>query len=132
MARGAARRGPGPGRYLVAAAAGLGVAIAGGALLAVTPTPLLIILPLILTGFLVGQVMTTVAGGSAPTLAALAFLCGAGGPILGSAALLALASAGPSFSLRAREALDSTLHSLGPLGVVLLLMAGVIAAIRAR
>lgn len=116
----------------MAAAAGLGMAMAGGVLLALMPTPLLVILPLILTGFLVGQVMATVARGRPPGLAALAFFFGAGGPILGSAALLALASAGPSFSLRAREALDSTMHSLGPFGVVLLLMAGVIAAIRAR
>lgn len=108
------------------------MAMLGGALLALTLTPILIILPLILTGFLVGQVMATTARGSAPGLAALACVCAAGGPILGSAALLALAAAGPSFSSRAGDALNSTLHSLSPLGVVLLLTAGVVAAIRVR
>jgi hypothetical protein len=117
--------------YLGCGAAGLAVGMVSGIVLSVAPLGALFFLPLLLTGVLVGEAVSAVARRRAARgLAGLAFGCAVVGPILGQAALLAprLPVADPT--VRAHLTLAVALQSLGPLGLLLLAVAGAVAASR--
>ena len=104
--------------------------MAGGILLSFVPGGL-VILPLLLTGFLVGEAVSAASrrrGGR--ELAILAFLCAVLGPIVGRAAfttVLLLLSQGGA---RAGLAVIGAYQSFGAFGILLLVLAGIIASTR--
>lgn len=122
-----------PRAYLWSGAAGLGVALLGGTVLSVVPLGALMFLPLILIGWLVGEAVSAAAQRKANTaLGVIAFTCATVGPILGQAAMLAPRIPIADPTLRANVALAIAVQSLGPSGLLLLLVAGVIAATRVQ
>lgn len=115
---------------LAATGAGLGVGMLGGIVLSFLPGGLLFI-PLILTGFLVGEAVSAASnrrGGRG--LVIIAFTCAVVGPILGRAVLTALLLPLPAPALRATVAFGGAVESLGIFGLLLLMLAGVIASTR--
>ena len=119
--------------YALSTAAGLAVGMLAGVVLVVAPLGAFMILPLLLTGFLVGEAMSAAArrrGGNG--LAVLAFVCTVAGPILGRAAFVAAAVPVQDPVTRASVALVVALQSLGALELLLLAVAGIIAATRVR
>jgi hypothetical protein len=104
-----------------------------GAVLVVVPFGAFVIIPLLFTGFLVGEVMSAVTGHRGGRgLVVLAFACAIVGPILGRAAVVALMLPGEDPSLRAALALVAATQSLGAFEVLLLLVSGVIATTRVQ
>ncbi len=117
--------------YVLSTAAGLSVGMVAGVVLVVAPFGAFMILPLLLTGFLVGEAMSAAAGRrSGSALAVLAFVCTLVGPILGRAALVAPAVSVQDPVLRANLALVVALQSLGAFELLLLAVAGIIATTR--
>jgi len=120
-------------RYILSGAAGFGVGMLGGVILSVAPFGALIVLPLLLTGFLVGEAVSAASNrrmGSG--LAILAFLCATLGPIAGRALLVAVAFPAISGAARVNLALNVAVQSLSGLELLLLLVAGVIATTRVQ
>jgi hypothetical protein len=121
----------GPATYVWSGAAGTGVGMLGGIILSVAPLGALIMVPLLLMGVLVGEAVSAAAGRRTSTgLAVLAFACATAGPILGQAAMLAPRIPVADPALRANVALGVAVQSLGAFGLLLLLVAGVIASTR--
>src|SRR5438874_12760441 len=84
------RTGRGPLTYALAGLVGSGVGMVGGIVLAIVPFGALAILPLLLTGFLVGEsIAATARRWYGSSLAVLAFVCAVVGPLLGRALLIA-------------------------------------------
>jgi hypothetical protein len=126
------RRG-GPLTYAVAGLAGLGVGMVGGIVLVFFPFGAFAILPLLLMGFLVGETVGAVTRRSnGRSLAVLAFLCAAFGPLLGRAVLIAPLVPADGIAAKATAALITAGRSTGALELLLLLVAGVIAATRVQ
>ncbi len=108
---------------------GLGVAMAGGALLVIVPFGALRVLPLVVLGYLVGEVSAAVAGRPGGTgLALLAFGSALVGPLGGQVALANLVLVGPSV---ASASLSGSAASLGPFGGLVLVAGAALAAVRA-
>jgi hypothetical protein len=126
-----ARRGAGPATYALAGLVGLGIGMLGGVILVIVPFGALAILPLLLTGFLVGEAISAVARRwYGPSLAVLAFVCAVVGPLLGRALLIAPLLPVEGAAAKASAALLTAGRSVGGLELLLLLIAGVIAATR--
>ncbi|MPZ13510.1 MAG: hypothetical protein GEU73_03650 [Chloroflexi bacterium] len=120
-----------PLTYVKSVGVGLGLSVLGGVVLTVAPVGALVVLPLVLTGLLVGEAMSAVAGRqSSSGLALLAFMCATVGPLIARAALVAtmLPSADPV--ARANASFGLAIQSLGPFTLFLLVLAGVIATTR--
>ncbi len=124
------RVGGSPGRrVIVALVCGLVIAGIGGVALSVVPARSLLIVPLLLMGLTVGEAMASLTGrrGSA-SLGLLAMACTIGGPLLGIAAWRAV-----SMHLGLWPGVPSEQpDAAGPLELVLLIVAGGLAAWRAR
>jgi hypothetical protein len=102
-----------------------------GLVLAIVPFGGLIIVPLLLTGLLVGEVMSTlIRRRTSQTVAVLAFVCTVVGPLMGRALLAVLLSPGADAAVRAAASFEASLRSLGLFGLLLLLAAGAIAYAR--
>lgn len=116
------------GRTVAGGLAGLAVAMAGGAALTFVPFGALRMLPLVVLGYLVGEVSAAVArrpGGIG--LALLAFGSALVGPLASEAALANLLVAGQS---AASTSLSGSAASLGPFGALALVAGAVLAAAR--
>jgi hypothetical protein len=128
-----ARRGGGPLSYVLATLAGLGVGMVGGVVLTFLQFGAFIILPLLLLGFLVGEAVGATARRSYGTsLAVVAFLCTVLGPLLGRAVLIAPLVPAEDVAAKASAALIAAGRTIGGFELLLLLVAGVIAASRVR
>ncbi|MBM2810620.1 MAG: putative rane protein [Chloroflexi bacterium] len=120
-------------RLMGATGAGLGIGMLAGMALAIIPFGGLAIIPLLLTGLLVGEAMSAAARRRGSwLLALLAFACTVIGPILGRGLLVILLSPGVDVAVRAAVAVEVALRSFGLLGIVLLLGAGVLASTRVQ
>jgi hypothetical protein len=128
-----ARRGLGPFTYLLAGLAGLGVGMVGGVVLLVVPFGAFAIVPLLLTGFLVGEAISATAKRwYGPRLAVLAFACAVVGPLLSRGlVILPLVPAEDAFG-KVVGALLAMGRSVGGFELLLLGVAGVIAATRVQ
>jgi hypothetical protein len=127
------RRGGGPLSNVLAGLAGLGVGMVGGVVLAFFQFGVFAIVPLILTGFLVGEAIGAVARRPyGRTLAVVAFACAVVGPLLGRAALVAPFVPAEGIAARAGAALVVVGSRVGGLELLLLIVAGVIAATRVQ
>ena len=127
------RRGGGPLTYVLAVLVGLGVAMVGGVVLALLQLGALIIVPMILMGFLVGEAVGAVARRSyGQSLAIVAFLCAVIGPLLGRAVLIAPLVPAEGIAAKASGALILAGRSTGGFELLLLMVAGFIAATRVR
>ena len=105
--------------------AGLAVAMAGGALLTFVPFGALRMLPLLVLGYLVGEVSAAVAGRpGGGVLAVLAFTCALMGPLAGDAMLGSLLGSPNGATL------SSSAASLGTFGVLALFAGAVLAGFR--
>jgi hypothetical protein len=105
----------------------------GGAVLVVLPFGAFAMIPLLLTGFLVGEAMSAAAARrGARGLTILAFACAVLGPVLGRAAVVALFVPGQEPAMRAALALLTATQSMGGFEVLLLLVSGVIATTRVQ
>jgi hypothetical protein len=116
--------------YFAGAGAGFGVAAVAGAMMTFVPGGLLI-LPLLLTCFLVGEAVSAGSrrrGGRG--LALVAFTATLTGPVLGRAALIALLTPGPESAVRGLLYFTAALQSFGAFGLLFLAVAGVIASTR--
>ncbi|HEY3118750.1 MAG TPA: hypothetical protein VGK54_18565 [Chloroflexota bacterium] len=110
------------------ALAGLAVAMVGGALLTLVPFGALRLLPLVVLGFLAGEVSAAVAGRpGGGVFAMVAFTCALIGPLEGQAIL------GNLFvnQLASNASLSSSAASLGPFGTLALVGGAALAAARA-
>ena len=128
-----ARRGAGLLTYVLAALVGLGVGMAGGLVLTFLQFGAFVILPLLLTGFLVGEAVGAVgrrASGSA--LGVLAFFGAVVGPLLGKAALIAPLVPAEGVSAKVTGALVAMGRTTGGFELLLLVVAGVFAATRVQ
>lgn len=126
-----ARRGAGPLTYVLAGLVGLGIGMVGGIVLVIVPFGAFVILPLLLTGFLVGEGMSATARRwYVPSLAVLAFVCATVGPLLGRALLIAPLLPVEGAAGKAAAALLTVGRTVGGFELLLLLVAGVIAATR--
>jgi hypothetical protein len=121
---------PSLGMYLKAGAAGLGTAIAAGALATMVPLGFGFFgfIVAFLIGYAVGDIISRVSR-RLPyrELAVLAFICASVGPILGRAIVVALMFPVPSLAAKAQLALTVAL-SLGPFELLAAAFAGIIAA----
>jgi hypothetical protein len=105
----------------------------GGIVLAFFPFGAFAIVPLILSGLLVGEVVAAIAGRSyGRILPVVAFTCAVVGPLLGRAALVSLSLPGDAVVARAATALVAVGTHVGGLELLLLIVAGVIAATRVQ
>ncbi len=128
-----ARRGAGPLRVALAALVGLGVGMVCGVLLSLLQFGALAILPLLMTGFLVGEaVSATARRWSGTHLVVVAFLCAVLGPLLGKALLIAPLVPTASPGAKAAGALIGAARTTGVFELLLLVVAGVIATTRVR
>ena len=118
--------------FLAGGAAGLLVGIVSGVLLSFLRFDALSFLPLLLMGYLVGESVSAAANRkSGLALAIVAFMCAFWGPLLGRSLLFMLTPVGFESS-RAAAALVDALAAQGPFGILLLMVAGVIAATRVQ
>jgi hypothetical protein len=117
--------------YLQAGGAGLATAVAAGALLSILPLGFLAMFALLAVGYVVGEAVSR-ASRRLPyrELAIVAFVCACLGPTLGRALLLALLVPFPDAGARALLALTAAFQSLGPFGVLVSIIAGIIASNR--
>jgi hypothetical protein len=126
-----ASRGAAPLTYVLAGLVGLGIGMIGGVVLVVVPFGALAILPILLTGFLVGEAISAVARRwYGPGLAVLAFGCALIGPLIGRALLVAPLLPVEGAAAKASAALLTVGRSVGGFELLLLLLAGVFAATR--
>jgi hypothetical protein len=117
--------------YARAAAVGLGIAVAVGAGLTFISLSFLTLVPILLTGFLVGEAVSN-AGLRRPdrTFAVIAFVCACIGPTLGRALVLAFLMPVPDPGARVTLGLIGAMQSLSGFGALMALIAGGIAASR--
>jgi hypothetical protein len=111
--------------YALGVGAGLGVGMLTGILMTFVPGSLML-LPLLLGGFLVGEAISAASrrrGGRGMQIAA--FTCAVLGPILGRAVVLVLLTGAPLLAT-----LNGSVVLMGPFGLLLLLAGGVIASTR--
>jgi hypothetical protein len=114
-------------RLLLAVPAGVIVGGLGGAAFTALPLSWLLILPMLVLGLLVGEVMAVLAGRPGGLLMALlGFLCSLFGPLAG-AAFARAALDGP----RTAGALSTGVDALGTLGLLVVLGAALLSAARA-
>ena len=126
-----ATRGAGPLTLVLAGMAGMGVGMVGGIVLAVVQFGAFVILPLLLTGFLVGEAISATARRwYGPGLAVLAFLCAVLGPLLGRAILIAPLVPTESLAAKGAGAVFALARTTGGFELLLLVVAGVIASTR--
>ena len=113
---------------------GLGIGMIGGVALAFFQFGVLALLPLLLTGFLVGEAVGAVAGrfSASSGLAGVAFVCTVVGPVLGRGALIALAAPVDGLGARLATGLMLAARSMAGFELLLLLIAGVLAATRVQ
>jgi hypothetical protein len=118
-------------QYVQSGAAGLASAVVAGALVAIVPLGLLSFFAPLLIGYLVGEAVARTSH-RLPyrELAVVAFVCALVGPMLGRAALLLLIVPTADPTLRAILALSTALQSIGPFGLLMGVLAGVVAARR--
>jgi len=111
--------------------AGVGVGAMCGAFLAVIQFGALAFLPMLLMGFLVGEAVSA-AGRRRPAreLAVIAFLSAVVGPVAGRALVFWLLTPIADPAIRASFALSAAFQALGAFGVLLAIVAGVIASSR--
>ena len=127
------RTGAGPLTLLLAVLAGLGVGVVGGIVLAIVPLGAFAIIPLLLTGFLVGEAISATARRwYGQNLAILAFLCALFGPLLGRLLLIMPFIPAEGLLNKAAGALVLMSRSVGGFEVLLMMVAGVIAATRVQ
>lgn len=127
------RTGAGPLTLVLAVLAGLGVGMVGGLVLAIVPFGGFAIIPLLLTGFLVGEAMgATARRWYGQNLAVLAFLCALLGPLLSRVLLVVPFIPAEGVLSKVSGALVLMSRSVGGFEVLLLLVAGVIAATRVQ
>jgi hypothetical protein len=126
-----AYRGAGPATYVLSGLVGLGIGMLGGVVLVVVPFGALALLPMLLTGFLVGEAISATARRwYGPGLAILAFACAALGPLLGRAVLIAPLLPVEGVAAKASLALLTVGRSVGAFELLLLMAAGILAATR--
>ncbi len=102
-----------------------------GAVLSFLHFGALTLLPLLLTGFLVGEAVSS-AGRRWPDrkLAMIAFACASVGPSLGQALVYAVMMPIPDPGVRIVVALTAAMQSLGMFGILIAMISGVIASTR--
>jgi hypothetical protein len=122
-----------PVRLALAVVVGLAIGMVGGVALSFLQFGVLALLPLLLTGFLVGEAMSAVANRSSGSgLAVAAFVCTVIGPVLGRAALIGIAVPADGVGVRLVTSLMLAGRSMAGFELLLLLIAGVLAATRVR
>lgn len=130
-ARGGRGAGPNPLRAVAGGAAGLATAMVAGAVLALVPGGALLLLPLLLLGLLVGEVVAATAGRPGGLILGLeGFLCALFGPLAGRALGSGLLS-GATSTAGASTAMASSADALGGFGILLLTGGALLAGVRA-
>jgi len=113
---------------------GFGSGVIGGVAFALFQFGVLARLPLLLTGVLVGEAVGAVAGrfSASAGLAGGAFACRVVGPVLGRGALIAMAAPVEGLGARLATGLMLAARSMAGFELLLLLIAGVLAATRVQ
>ncbi len=120
--------GASPGRVVLALVCGLAIAALGGVALAIVSARALLIVPLLLMGFAVGEAMASLVGQRASAvLGLLAIACTVVGPLVAAAAWRAIST---QLAPRFGGPLGPS-EVAGPVDLALLLIAGGVAAWRA-